>query len=424
MSTATLPTPRQGRRPHEPKSLCRFLQNLGANTRRTYRTQLVRYLSWYFEEPDVVRIRKPDGIPRINDPADMAHYDERSLKYLQENPEIDDHAGLLMDFINEAAGGRTPKTQSTAKDAVTGWFGANRIFIPTQLLRNIRTSNHPTTTDRVPTRAEVQLLLQHGDLFDRAYILTLISTGMRPVEPTLLFWDDIDMETGVVRLPASITKSRYTRTAFLSDEALATLRQWREYEPRYLEMSLRSNGRGSTDVSKPFPRDISTIQSRFIGLRKKAGLDKRDRTTKRAEIHLHSFRKFFRTVMNQSPHPEKESYIKRIIGHESDLDDRYLHVSEAAIYEWFQANQHLIWIFREPPHNEQELRELQAENAELKSNFKDAEQDILELFDRIDRLKSEIRARDGELEEEYKRDKEQTRRELEAAMKAEDTPAQ
>ncbi len=412
MTTAALPQPRQSRRPREPKSLCHFLQNLGANTRRTYRTQLIRYLSWCFQEPDIVRIRKSDGIARDNDPANMEHYDKLSLDYFQEYPGVDDHADIFARFIDEAGNGRAPKTQSTAKDAITAFLVANRVFIPPQLLRSIKTGNRPLTGDRIPTRAEVQMMLQHGDLFDRAYILMLISTGMRPGEPTLLFWDDIDMETGIIRIPAAITKSKYSRVAFLSDEALAVLRQWRNYESEYLKMSLRSNGRGSMDVSRPFPRDINTIESRFDGLRKKAGLVRRDRVTGRSEIHLHGFRKYFRTLMNQSPHPEKETYIKRIIGHESSINQAYLHISEAAIFEWFRANQHLVWIFKEPPINERELRELQAENVELKTNFRGVERDIQGLFDTIDRLQAEIRARDGESEDEQRRVWAKDRREL------------
>lgn len=415
MTTAALPQPRQGRRPREPKSLCRFLENLSANTARTYKGQIIRYLSWVYREPDIKRI---GGSNRPIDPHDMKHYDDLSRLYLQQYTDIDDHADLFAAFIEEAGNGRAPKTKSTAKDAITAFLVANRIFIPPQQLRSIKTGNRPLTADRIPTRAEVQTILQHGDLFDRAYILMLISTGMRPAEPTLLHWDDIDMETGVVRLPASITKSRYTRTAFLSDEALTVLRQWRDYEPEYLRRSLSTNGRGSMDISRPFPRDVSTLQARFIGLRKKAGLDKRDRTTNRSEIHLHGFRKYFRTLMNQSPHPEKETYIKRIIGHESSINQAYLHVSKDAIYEWFQANQHFVWIFWEPPHNERELRELQAENAELKTNFKGVERDIQGLFDTIDRLQAEIRARDGELEDEQRRVMAKDRQELTAERKA------
>jgi integrase len=90
--------------------------------------------------------------------------------------------------------------------------------------------------DRVPTKDELRLLMDHGRLPDRVIIAVMSSSGIRENTLVNLTLGDLDLESyqdmGVIRVKPEATKERVSYLTFISPEA-------RELLKRYLNLRSR-----------------------------------------------------------------------------------------------------------------------------------------------------------------------------------------
>jgi len=141
----------------------------------------------------------------------------------------------------------------------------------------------------------------HLPIRGQALTLLLESSGMRIGEALQLQPEDLDLETSPVQinLRGSYTKTGDPRITFMSDEAKETLLAWLKVKQDYMRVAVKKSHFHikNPDDTRIFPFSDATFYIVWNRALHKAGLHKRDPSTKRATLHPHVLRKFFRAKL-------------------------------------------------------------------------------------------------------------------------------
>lgn len=162
----------------------------------------------------------------------------------------------------------------TLKQVLRAWARDNdRTGHPAQMVEPLRLTRDPDAPPNSLTPEQLRAVLAH--MRERepqwfAYYFTGSMTGMRPGELAALDWPDVDEAAGVIRITKTWrgprlgigpTKTRRTRTAPLTPEMAAVLREHRAVvEDRQRRRLVRGAGEASPDgvdirIVFPGPRD-------------------------------------------------------------------------------------------------------------------------------------------------------------------------
>jgi integrase len=219
--------------------------------------------------------------------------------------------------------------------------------------------------DRVPTKDELGILMDHGNLLDRVVIAVMSSSGIRENTLVNLTLGDLDLESyqdmGVVRVRPEAAKERVTYLTFVSLEAKVLLKRYldlrfRKGEPMKPEIPLiakyevkRSDKKaakklteegwwisgeadGSVILKKAIRISEAALRSRWRRLLKSANLAEKKR--KFHSLRLHTLRKYFRTRLEAANVPT--GFIEIMMGHKPYLDQSYLKPSEEELAEKYR----------------------------------------------------------------------------------------
>jgi len=131
-------------------------------------------------------------------------------------------------------------------------------------------SRYPTVkVDNVRKRVfgeeEYQRLLEECPLWLRRIVIMARGTGMRQSEILKLQWSDVDLQTGFVRLKASMTKTDEARSVRLLPEVTAMLRE----TPR----ALHTQQVFLSATNKPIPYWTTYVQKTWKQSLEKAGIE-------------------------------------------------------------------------------------------------------------------------------------------------------
>ena len=170
------------------------------------------------------------------------------------------------------------------------------------------------------------------------------------------------------------------RTVYFSYEARDALKNW---------LAIKDNTRKSTgDTFKSplmFPISIQTAITMFYNATNKAGLDQKDRRTKRHLIHVHSLRKFFRSNIGLDT-----DITHALMGHSGYLDEAYVRLNEAEVAEAYKKNMEKVSVYAvEDLELRKEINQLKKQNIELKqrlNSFTLNTEQMHELLCRIEKL--------------------------------------
>lgn len=149
--------------------------------------------------------------------------------------------------------------------------------------------------------------------FGASYILLfLLSTGARLNEAMQAKWEQVDLENGVWRIPATNSKSKKTRSVPLNDSAVWVLDQlWTKGEHPFLFVN--------EATQKPFV----TITRAWYRLRAKAGIE---------NLRVHDLRHSFASFLVNGGRSLYE--VQQILGHsDPKVTMRYAHLSTKALQE-------------------------------------------------------------------------------------------
>lgn len=239
---------------------------------------------------------------------------------------------------------KAPKTQNNRVRVVKLFFQDQGVEIPksewSKFRRRQMKASRPQTQDRAGRKEEWRkIILNMASTQGRALYLTLLSTGARVGELLQIRVDDMDLESdpGRIRIRAEYTKGGVgDRTVFLTDEAESAIRQylkWRKGKKNAAGMDYDS-------TNNVFPFTPQTGREMLYTALDKAGLDKRDRTSGRREIHTHSTRKFFRSHCGLD-----EALTHAIMGHREYLDRSYLRIDPDRAAREFKENMENLKLF-------------------------------------------------------------------------------
>lgn len=224
---------------------------------------------------------------------------------------------------------KSPQTIKVYVAGVKKFFQANDIYIhPKKLKAKVEMPTPKTRShDRIPTEEELKLVFNVLNLRGRALMAILVSSGMRIGAAIQIKLRDVhfDEEITWINLRASYTKGKNRRIVFISDEATAILRQYIKNE--------KSNGRFQSKDEEIFQMSQSTAWYIFNNAFKKTNLIS-EKEHGRYDLHPHSLRKYFRTMMAAAG--VQKSFTDMLLGHKEYLDESYLRASKEMLAEEYR----------------------------------------------------------------------------------------
>lgn len=189
-------------------------------------------------------------------------------------------------------------------------------FLEKNVLANIPLMKVDNKVERYLSDAEVKRLVDvlTTDLaFGASYLLLyLLSTGARLNEAMQAKWDQVDLEKGIWRIPATNSKSKKTRSVPLNESAIWVLGQlWTKGKHEYLFVN--------EATKKPWV----TITRAWYRLRAKAGIE---------NLRVHDLRHSFASFLVNGGRSLYE--VQQILGHsDPKVTMRYAHLSTKALQD-------------------------------------------------------------------------------------------
>lgn len=218
--------------------------------------------------------------------------------------------------------GLAPKSVNLYFDAAKRFLEFNGVRLSRERLKEevARPRPYVVNQDRIPTQEELRKLFYLSNFEQKVILCVLVSTGMRAGEATKIKVEDCRLEEDPphVMLKPEYTKGRRGRIVLLTEEARELLRTY------IAQKGLRPEDR-------VFPISVRGLEMKVFRLLSKAGLVKKSRNI--YEIHLHCFRKYFKTMLAASG--VQESFINMLMGHKAYLDESYLRANLEMIKEQY-----------------------------------------------------------------------------------------
>jgi integrase len=189
-------------------------------------------------------------------------------------------------------------------------------YLEKNVLANIPLMKVDNKVERYLSDDEVKRLVDvlTTDLaFGASYLLLyLLSTGARLNEAMQAKWDQVDLEKGIWRIPATNSKSKKTRSVPLNDSAIWVLGQlWTKGKHEYLFVN--------EATKKPWV----TITRAWYRLRAKAGIE---------NLRVHDLRHSFASFLVNGGRSLYE--VQQILGHsDPKVTMRYAHLSTKALHD-------------------------------------------------------------------------------------------
>lgn len=229
----------------------------------------------------------------------------------------------------------TPKTVSTYVTAVISYYQDKGVTLDPETWRRIKKRllppAKPSTFDKAGTHEEWKKILNHMSIKGRSLLLFLLSSGGRIGEAVQVRISDLDLDADP---PRAFIRPEYTkggfggRTVFMSYEARDAIKEYlntkfllnkRVPKRIYIPKQKRFIAYKHIDDDRVWDITPQTAEAMLWEALRKAGLDERDKRTKRRKIHVHSTRKFFRSNCGLP-----DALVHALMGHEGYLDQSYL----------------------------------------------------------------------------------------------------
>ena len=288
----------------------------------------------------------------IEDKKDIEYWDSVSLQYLEESR---DKFADLKGFLEYLKGKYTSKSIGVKFPAIKEWLGVND-FEPSpsekRILKKLTPASKSRSEEEIFTRENIRRILNHLPIHGKALILVLASSGMRIGETLELELEDIKFEEKPTRIAirGENTKTGDSRASFISSEALEVLKEWLKVRGTYLKASQNKNkglvGSGRAKAkplsdNRVFPFSVTVVLDMFHSALNKAGLNGKDRETRRLKYRVHGLRKFFRT---QLATVISVDIVEAIMGHSGYLTGEYRRYTVEELAAFYQKGEHVLLI--------------------------------------------------------------------------------
>lgn len=242
--------------------------------------------------------------------------------------------------------GRAPSSVRRYNNGLKRWLEVNRVQVDWDDI-NISVplpKRRDVVEDRIPTRDELRRLVNIANMRMKALIEVAVSSGLRIGAIINLKLDDVDFKRdptiAVIRVRPEISKNKVGYYSLISSEAREVLLKYlksRSVESIWLFPSYK-------DPSKPMP--YNAVNLAWSRLLKKAGLDEKSRKGGFYKLHIHTLRKYFRTMLEGYL---TKSEIMRLMGHlrKEYLDGSYFKPIEDELITKYKNAMHRLMILTE-----------------------------------------------------------------------------
>ncbi|MHA1581978.1 MAG: tyrosine-type recombinase/integrase [Candidatus Baldrarchaeia archaeon] len=257
-------------------------------------------------------------------------------------------------------------------------------------------SDFSESQDRIPTKEELREFLNVLDLKVKLAVLLMATSGLRIGVLPKLKIKHIDFESEPVKItvPAWINKSKFSYFTYTTPETAKILKAYLEERKKRGEKITEESYLFVTKYGEPYRgRTLEELVRREIRRHMKVKKLPGYKVNK-YDIHIHSFRKFFRTMLEVAG--VKRSFREFLLGHKGDyLDESYFRPFEEQVREEYKkAIPHLTILEVETPSIEEIRRKQLIDMAKLlgfsEEKIKKIEE-ILAKYKSVDEAMDEIR---------------------------------
>jgi len=266
-------------------------------------------------------------------------------------------------------------TQSGYVNTAVLWLEHHKIELSPGERKKINRRAQPrrAASQNVPLTPEIIAeILEYSTPAMRALIMVLESTGMRLGEALQITVDDlIKGEPLGINIRKEYTKTKERRVVFVGSEAEPVLDSWLKHRETYIR-NKKGDRRYLTDPEtdrRIFPFNDSAATEMFQNALERCGRLTWDRNVRRTEIHMHSFRKYFRTNLVKAG-GNAIDMAEKLLGHRGYLSDSYVVTDDEALRTFYAGAEHFLWIKKSKPINAAELKTVQDHAAKLEAKVK------------------------------------------------------
>lgn len=292
-----------------------------------------------------------------------------------------------------------PKTFGKRISTIRGLYKHNEVSFPDNAIKTFRNAsktlrgNKPITYDSIPSKEELEAILSHGGVGEKALFTVLISSGMRVGEALQITFKDIDFDKNpvLIELRKEITKGGFPRITFISEEATKYLQEWLkvrgEYMDKYIIPTLNLTGvRKNVNDNRLFPIDGKTAWKWFRRMLVSSGYTQKARgNPKRFAFHIHSLRKYFRT--NMPTGGMSVDMTETVLGHMGYLTSEYRRYNDKQLSESYNDSQHAVTVFGSGI-SAKDMKGIQTENEIRKQDINDLQEKRLDQAKEIKELQN------------------------------------
>jgi integrase len=314
------------------------------NTRDGYRVALA----------DFARFKFADKI-RDLDPSEQREKAITLLNAYILKKDLDPVADI-QDYI-EGRKGKARSTTNTYCFAVRQFYMINGHQFNKQELAAVKPKSVIAETKDEPITLDIlKKMVDTSNLHNKLLITLLVSTGARIGELVQVRIKDLDLTSDPARIhvPDQFTKTGKGRVVFLTPEAKGLVLLWLgSARDKYMELAEFKN-KGLISLGKRGQRiapdkddrllgcGYDTARFMFLKMLERSGKEmKQDDLTRRHLIHIHSCRKYFRTVAVQTIPLDA---VEAILGHSGYLTGQYVRLTEEELAAAFKKGCHVLSI--------------------------------------------------------------------------------
>jgi len=285
-------------------------------------------------------------------PDEIEKYEKLIDQYFEDNRDYQTDVKKFLQSISD----RPPLSVRQTFNCVREFLSVNGMELDKKELRRIKKHVIPKggvrTVEREMDVETIRSILMHLDVKGKSMVLCLASGGMRINELLQVTLDDIDLES----VPAKMTirgnssKNGHDRFTFVSAEAVQAIREWLKVRDQYLALSAKRNEgfarnghskEKSPDDNRLYPFSDNLAITTWDNALKKSGYHSIDKTTGRAQIHLHMLRKFF---ISQLSLIVSKEIPEALAGHAGYLTGAYRRYTSAQLAEEYLKAEHLVTV--------------------------------------------------------------------------------
>ncbi len=246
------------------------------------------------------------------------------------------------------------------------------------------------TLDKIPSNAELKMILSHLPLHGKALYLSIATSGMRISEAMQIRLEDLnlDLVPARVNIRSESTKTGISRMTFISHEAKEAIKEWLISRSEYMKTASRKSWKYKKNINDPrlFPFTDNNAYAMWYNALKKAGLSEKNGATINPTMHPNLLRKFFRIKLGAIISID---IVEALMGQETHLIEVYRKYSIDDLAKLYKQGEVTLLILT----NDTEIVMLRAETEEkycqLQLVINELEAEKVSLNAKIAKLESE-----------------------------------